>query len=138
VTADVLLEYGVNVLLVTARDAFGNTTVARYVLIVPRELQLDSATVFPNPAPAGQQATVAVTYHGFEQQVSARFELYDLLGKRVMALPVVLQNGANQLTIPLVDGSEGGVLQRGVYYWRMWIEQVGVDAAVGGMLVVLQ
>jgi hypothetical protein len=138
VTADVLLEYGVNVLLVTARDAFGNTTVARYVLIVPRELQLDSATVFPNPAPAGQQVTVAVTYHGFEQQVSARFELYDLLGKRVMALPVVLQNGANQLTIPLVDGSEGGVLQRGVYYWRMWIEQVGVDAAVGGMLVVLQ
>jgi hypothetical protein len=69
--------------------------------------------------------------------VSARFELYDLLGKRVMALPVVLQNGANQLSIPLVDHS-GGVLQSGVYYWRMWIEQVGVDAAVGGMLVVLQ
>ncbi|MCX7930500.1 MAG: C25 family cysteine peptidase [Chlorobi bacterium] len=137
VETDVELERGTNVLIVTARDAAGNATTAQYVLIVPQELALDSTAVVPNPVSSGD-VRFRVVYRGFEQNVPATLELYDALGRRVRSRSLQLYFGTNDVTIPLSDESSGGLLQSGAYYWRVWLDPLGADNAVGGMLLIVR
>lgn len=138
VSATVELERGVNILMVSARDATGNTTTAEYILLVPSSLNIDSVVVFPNPASAGQVLNASVVYHGFEPNASAHIEIYDVLGKRVFAMPIVLYSGSNQLNIPLIEQQSGRPLQSGAYYWRLWLESSGAVDAKSGVFMVLQ
>lgn len=138
VEADVELERGTNVLIVTARDASGNTTTRQYVLLVPNYLSLDSSSVAPNPSVSGSEATFRIAYRGFDQTAAAMLELYDVLGRRVHSQPLQLRFGTNEIVLPLVDQSSGGALQSGAYYWRVWLESLGADEAIGGMLVVVR
>lgn len=138
VSTAVELEQGVNILLVTARDATGNTTTAQFVLVVPSSLWIDSVAVSPNPCAVGQEAVVTAIYHGFEQSAPARLEVFDVLGKKVYGAAVTVVNGINHIAFPLIDQSSGGSLQSGAYYWRLWLEPLGATDAVGGVLIVLQ
>lgn len=135
-SASVALERGINVLQVIARDASGNTATSRYVLIVPDALSLENGSIAPNPAQ--ESVRVAVSYRGFQQQVAAWLELYDVLGRHVYSERVQLTNGSNVITLPLVDSSSGGQLQSGSYFWRLWVEQVGNSDAIGGLIVVVR
>jgi hypothetical protein len=135
-SAMVVLEQGVNILSVIARDASGNTATSRYVLIVPDALTLEGGSVAPNPAQ--ESVLVGVRYRGFEQHIAAWLELYDALGRRVRSERVQLSNGSNAIAIPLRDQSRGGQLQSGTYFWRLWLEPLGNSQAIGGMIVVVR
>ncbi len=138
VSATVELERGVNILMVTARDASGNTTTAEYVLFVPSVLEIDSVVVYPNPASVGQVLNATIVYHGFEQSTTAHIEIFDVVGKRVYTMTTVLQSGKNQLSIPLIEQTSGSQLQSGAYYWRVWLDSSGPAEAKGGVFIVLQ
>lgn len=138
VEADVSLERGVNFLLVTARDAFGNVSTAQYTLIVPNSLTLDSPVIMPNPVQSGESIHLQVVYRGFERTAAGRFELYDALGRRVRLDTSLLTVGSNDIIVPLTDQQSGGLLQSGVYYWRLWLEAVGSNDAIGGVIAVVR
>lgn len=138
VEVDVSLERGVNLLLVTARDAFGNVTTARFTLIVPNSLVLDSPIIMPNPAQYGERVHLRVIYRGFEQAVTGRLELYDVLGRRVRSDTSPLTVGHNDIVIPLTDQQSGELLQSGMYFWRLWLEAVGSNDAISGVIAVVR
>ncbi|MCS7302115.1 MAG: C25 family cysteine peptidase [Bacteroidota bacterium] len=138
VETEVELERGTNVLLVNARDAFGNTTTAQYVLVVHGGLSLDSAFVIPNPAGESEQIELRITYRGFAYQSSAVFELYDALGRRVRSQTLDLRFGDNIVTLPLLDQTEGGTLKSGVYYWRVWLTDSTPEDARSGLLTIVR
>ena len=138
VSANTMLERGVNVLHITAQDATGNRTTMQRVLIVPDDLRLDSTLVVPNPIGESEVAHVHVRYRGFDPLVPAWLELYDARGSRVRSDRVVLRSGQNIIELPLRDESSGGRMQSGAYFWRLWIEALGSNSAVGGMVVVVR
>jgi hypothetical protein len=91
----------------TAAAPEGSYTAVRTV-----QLQAGAAAVqvWPNPAPTGRTATASIY---LPAGGPAQLELYDLLGRRVLSLPLVLAAGGTEVPLPLRG------VPAGLYVWQL-------------------
>lgn len=87
--------------------------------------QLSQLSLFPNPA----SSQVSLNYSSSKAQNDTRLLLYDVLGRVVLQKPVSVQEGFNQLSLPLSNMPDGVYLlvmeaqQNRIYTQRLIIQR---------------
>lgn len=117
-------------------DAAGLRDTLSVLLRVTDRLALRLLQHYPVPARRGQELTVRFAYEGYRLQGRARAEVFSLLGERLWTEELPIEAGEN-LWRWYARHQTGQSLGPGVYLWRIWLPEMGPDAGISGLFVLL-